>query len=97
MKYEGSVINHTDRKGNCRGKKEKWLPLKNVGHIDLPTHRSIDVHACARYGFYDQTCGQDDCPQMTTMTPTTTKPHGQFMIVHMVQVLLCQMSQNDIL
>ena len=68
--------------------KKKWLPFKNIDHIDLNIScvcTRAYVHMCKIRSFCDQACGQD-CPQtmlddarqcwMTTMTH-----NGQFMIV----------------
>ena len=56
------MINPKGRRGNYR-EKEKWLPLKNTGHMDLLFHvffmRKI-------FTSYDQAYGQD-CPQVTML------------------------------
>ena len=49
--YEGSTINHTDRRGNY-SEKEKRLSFKNIGNIDLIFHVHTLVaymHTCAKY------------------------------------------------
>ena len=43
---------------------------KNTGCIDLIFHAQISKGICAKkMSFYDQVCGQDNCP-LTTMTMT---------------------------
>ena len=43
VKFEGSMVNHTDRRGRYR-KKENWLPFKNIGQI------SSSYFMCISYG-----------------------------------------------
>ena len=63
------VINYTGRRGKYR-KNEKKL-----GHID-----HYNTSCGYSRGMCDQTCDQEDCPQMTMMmTMTTTTDNGQFM------------------
>ena len=81
-KYEGSKLNHVARRATWRIEL-KCLPFKKYRLYSL-----IHVHILGAYvhiwSFCDQTCGQEDCPQMTTMTMTVmpvTTHNGQFMIV----------------
>ena len=69
VKYEGSMINHIDRRGNYR-EIEKWLPFKKVciGHIDsiFPVHILAYIYICTymcEKSFIIKRCGQEDCPQ----------------------------------
>ena len=55
VKYEGSLINHIGGWSNC-WKNGKWLPLKNVGSIDLTVytlrtepHSPIRVSKCKNW------------------------------------------------
>ena len=45
VKCEGSMINDVGRRDKYR-KNEKYLPLKNIGHIDLIFHSDIVGHMC---------------------------------------------------
>ena len=54
VKYEGSLISHIDRRVK-NNKNEKWLPLKNIVHIDQIFHVDIletYVHVYARYKIF---------------------------------------------
>ena len=68
------------------GKKEKWWPSKNIGHIDLIFHAQIyTVHMCKIWSFYYQTCLQmTRIMPMLTMTMTTYC--GQFIIVRLFTI-----------
>ena len=89
-KYEGSMINHTDKRGNYR-EKEKWLPFQTVGSIDLIVHVYVNVE---NVKFYDQACGED-CPQtiLDAAAYDNNDNDTQFMIVEALR-RLCQMSQT---
>ena len=61
IKYEGSIINHMGRTGGYR-KKEKWLPLKNIGFVD----KKVYAHVPWTYVHISVRCKvsmiQEDCP-----------------------------------
>ena len=57
----------------------KGCHFKNSCCIDLIIHVGICLHMCRMWSFCDQTCGYDDCLQMTWMIIMPTH-NGQFII-----------------